>query len=166
MPAGYCQLAVDRPGVLAMCGALIATGANISAEPYLVHVATSLSCGGTAKFGSAALGVVVTPHEGEPISRNVAFGAMERIAWDASVAAEVKSWPGGKLDAGGGRGRATALRNEIRPGIGGLIIDARGRPLEWPADESLRKAALLQWFQSTDSYVLPSPDLDRGDVEG
>ena len=166
MPGGYCQLAVDRPGLLAICGALIAAGSNISAEPYLVHVATALSCGGNARFGSAALGVEVTPHDGEPISRSVSFGAMERITWDAATTATVKSWPGGKLDAGGGRGRATALRNDITPGIGGLIIDARGRPLEWPADDSLRKAALLQWFQSTDSYVLPSQTLDWDGVDG
>ncbi len=165
MPGGYCQLAVDRPGVLAMCGTLIVDGSDVSAEPYLVHVGTSLSCGGTAKFGSDALGVEVTPHDREPIRRSVAFGAMERITWDASIAADVRSWPGGKLDAGGGRGRATALRNEITPGVGGLIIDARGRPLERPADDSLRRAALLQWFQSTDSYVLPSQDLDWDGVE-
>ena len=165
MPPGYCQLAVDRPGVLAMCGALTATGTPTSAEPYLVHVATSLSCEGTAKFGSDALAVEVTPRQGEPISRSVAFGAMERITWDGSVAAEVRSWPGGKLDAGGGKGRATALRSDITPGIGGLIIDARGRPLQWPREGSLRRAALLQWFQSTDSYVLPSQDLNWRGVE-
>ena len=166
MPPGYCQLAVDRPGVLAMCGALTATGTPTSAEPYLVHVATSLSCEGTAKFGSDALAVELTPRQGEPISRSVAFGAMERITWDGSVAAEVRSWPGGKLDAGGGKGRATALRSDITPGIGGLIIDARGRPLQWPREGSLRRAALLQWFQSTDSYVLPSQDLNWRGVEG
>ena len=164
MPPGYCQLAVDRPDVLAMCGALTATGTPTSAEPYLVHVATSLSCEGKGKFGSDALAVEVTPRQGEPISRSVAFGAMERVAWDGSVAAEIKSWPGGKLDIGGGKGRATALRSGITPGIGGLIIDARGRPLQWPKEGSLRRAALLQWFQSTDSYVLPSQDLDGGGV--
>ena len=166
MPPGYCQLAVDRPGVLAMCGALTATGTPTSAEPYLVHVATSLSCEGIAKFGADALAVEVVPRHGEPISRSVAFGAMERITWDGSVVAEVKSWPGGKLDAGGGKGRATALRSGITSGIGGLIIDARGRPLQWPKEGSLRRAALLQWFQSTDSYVLPSQDLDWGGDEG
>ena len=166
MPPGYCQLAVDRPGVLAMCGALTAAGNTTSAEPYLVHVATSLSCEGKAKFGSDALAVEVTPRQGEPISRSVAFGAMERIAWDGSVAAEIRSWPGGKLSVGGGKGRATALRSGITPGIGGLIIDARGRPLQWPKEGSLRRAALLQWFQSTDSYVLPSQDLDWGAFEG
>lgn len=166
MPPGYCQIGVDRPGVLAMCGALTAVETPISAEPYLVHVATSLSCEGIAKFGSDALAVEVTPRQGEPISRSVVFGAMDRITWDDSVAAEVRSWPGGKLDAGGGKGRATALRSDITPGTGGLIIDARGRPLQWPREGSLRRAALLQWFQSTGSYVLPSQELDWGDVEG
>ena len=165
MPSGYCQLAVDRPGVFAMCGALMATGVDVAVEPYLVHVATALSCEGTAKFGSDALSVEVTPQESDPIHRRVAFGAMERITWDVSSPAHIKAWPIGKLDTGGGRGRATALRNEITPGVAGLIIDARGRPLEWPADQSLRRATLLQWFQSTDAYVLPSSDLDQSGIE-
>ncbi len=165
LPTGYCQVAVDKPGVLAMSGALLALGIEIAPEASLVHVATCVACDGIAKIGSPALAVEVKPEEGETVSRSVSFGSMDRITWDSSASAEVRAWPGSKLDVGGGRSRATALRNEIRRGEGGLIIDARGRPIGLPDDATRRRAALLQWFQSTDSYALPSPELEWGGVE-
>jgi hypothetical protein len=42
---------------------------------------------------------------------------------------------------------ASPRDEEIDGGLVGLIIDARGRPLPFPANDNERQARLLQWMQ-------------------
>ena len=97
---------------------------------------------------------------GEIIRRQVNFGSMDQILWNQSSLATVRGWPSGKLDIGGGPGRATTLRTRILPGYGGLIIDVRGRPIVWPTDVTHRRAAVVQWSQSVDSHLVSASVID------
>ncbi|MDP6758841.1 MAG: hypothetical protein QF719_11685 [Chloroflexota bacterium] len=156
-PGGYCQIALDRSGALAAEGALQSVGVELEPGGGLVHVGTVVAAVGEDSPGRAALAVEVRTEDGKPIQRQVNFGAMDRIMWEPGNLGTVRAWPSGKLDVGGGRGRATTLRTRIEPGCGGLIIDARGRPIAWPEEGARRRAAVLQWAQSTESRSVPSP---------
>ena len=163
LPGGYCQVALDRSGTLAAEGALLTVGVELQTGSGLTHVSTVVAGVGVDQPGRPALSVELRTDEGEPIQRQVNFGSMDRIMWGAGKLGTVRAWPSGKLDIGGGHGRATTLRTRIAPGCGGLIIDARGRPIAWPVEGARRRAAVLQWFQSTDSHSVPSPDLESAD---
>jgi hypothetical protein len=163
LPGGYCQIALDRSGTLPAEGALLAAGIELQPGGGLVHLSTVIAGVGLDRPGRPALAVELRADESEPIQRQVNFGSMDRIMWDAASLGTVRGWPSGKLDVGGGHGRATTLRTRIAPGSGGLIIDARGRPIAWPEDVTHRRAAVLQWSQSTDSQSVPSPELELAD---
>ena len=163
LPGGYCQIALDRSGTLAAEGALLAAGIELQPGGGLIHVGTVIAGVGLDRPGRPALAVELRTDEAEPIQRQVNFGSMDRIMWDAASLGTVRGWPSGKIDIGGGHGRATTLRTRIAPGCGGLIIDARGRPIAWPEDVTHRRAAVLQWSQSTDSQSAPSPELEPVD---
>ena len=163
LPGGYCQIALDRSGTLPAEGALLAAGIELQPGGGLVHVSTVIAGVGLDRPGRPALAVELRTDDAEPIQRQVNFGSMDRIMWAAESLGTVRGWPSGKLDIGGGHGRATTLRTRIAPGCGGLIIDARGRPIVWPEDVTHRRAAVLQWAQSTDSQTTPSPELELAD---
>ena len=142
---------------------MLAAGIELQPGGGLVHLSTVIAGVGLDRPGRPALAVELRADESEPIQRQVNFGSMDRIMWDAASLGTVRGWPSGKLDVGGGHGRATTLRTRIAPGSGGLIIDARGRPIAWPEDVTHRRAAVLQWSQSTDSQSVPSPELELAD---
>ena len=52
------------------------------------------------------------------------------------------------MDVGLGAGERARAAEEIDGGLVGLIIDARGRPLDLPGNDKERQARLLQWMQA------------------
>ena len=60
----------------------------------------------------------------------------------------------------------------IHGGRVGLIIDARGRPLELPADDPPRLALLQEWLEASQAYTLeelaalqPPPPLEEAPAD-
>ena len=160
LPGSYCQIALDRSGTLPSEGALLAAGIEFHPGAGLIHVATVLAGTGVDRLGRSAMAVELETDAGEIIRRQVNFGSMDQILWNQSSLATVRGWPSGKLDIGGGPGRATTLRTRILPGYGGLIIDVRGRPIVWPTDVTHRRAAVVQWSQSVDSHLVSASVID------
>jgi hypothetical protein len=46
-----------------------------------------------------------------------------------------------------GAGSGRALETKVSGGVVGVILDARGRPLHLPADNTARKASLCCWMK-------------------
>ena len=51
-----------------------------------------------------------------------------------------------------GQGAGVPVSREVQGGVVGLLLDGRGRPLQLPADEATRVAALTKWFEAVDLY--------------
>jgi hypothetical protein len=58
--------------------------------------------------------------------------------------------PAKSADIGGGAG--VAVTREVQGGVVGLMLDGRGRPLQLPADQQARVAALTKWFDAVGLY--------------
>ena len=58
--------------------------------------------------------------------------------------------PDKNFDVGAGPGKE--LEAVVNGGVAGLLLDARGRPIYLPDEESKRTELLLQWFKSADLY--------------
>ena len=77
---------------------------------------------------------------------------MEVIPWEGGAGSKLEVWPATRLDLGVGRGRGAEPRANLYGGALGLIVDARGRPLELDASKDKRQAKTLEWMQTTGSY--------------
>jgi len=44
------------------------------------------------------------------------------------------------------------MTREVMGGAVGLLLDGRGRPLQFPAEQSVRVAALKKWFNAVGLY--------------
>ena len=156
-PWGVTQLALDAPSALGMTGALIDAGVQVAVESSLTPLGVCVAPRGQAKLGEQAIVVEVHPRDGAAIEREVGAGALDVVQWAPSVPAEVRIWPGPKFDVGLGYGRPARLSAPVHPGVAGLIIDARGRPLTWPDDADKRRAHIQQWYRALNVYPTESP---------
>jgi len=94
-------------------------------------------------LGKTAVKVFIetTGMEGE-----VEFGKIEIFPIPPGQLVEVTVQPAGKLDIGFGPGQGRQKMKIYGGIVGGLVIDARGRPLTLPSDEEERRTLMRKWL--------------------
>lgn len=156
-PGALTQLALDRTTALPLIGHLGAIHGNDSIgaaleRDGLLNLGLCIAPIGEAREGETAIKVEIVYTDRSPVTAEVPFGAIEVVPLPMGERASLKLWPGKDLDIGLGRGAAATPRAEVEGGAVGIIIDARGRPLDLPAAQAKRRAKLLQWLQATRAY--------------
>ena len=123
---------------------------NIFDKDCLVRLGTSIAAKGQAKFGELVMEIDITMPDGEIINEQMMLGDLKLIKLGAYEEAKVLVKPAKLYDIGAGPGEA--LKATVQGGVAGLLLDARGRPLYFPEEDSKRKELLLSWFKATDMY--------------
>jgi hypothetical protein len=80
----------------------------------------------------------------------VKFGEMGRLDLPPEAKGRLTVDPTRRFDCGAGRG--APVSREVTGGVAGVIIDARGRPLELPEDPGARAEQTRQWWSALDVY--------------
>jgi hypothetical protein len=141
-PEGVTELAVDSVFMMPQLGVLAQVMPEAAHEVFrrdcLIPLGTAVAAVGKSRFGTRA--VTVNSPRGEV---EVAFGELALIPLATGEEAEITVRPARGLDVGAGSGKPLTAR--VRGGVVGLIIDARGRPLELP--ETGRAQTLRRWLQ-------------------
>jgi hypothetical protein len=96
-----------------------------------------------------ALGFRVETQQGT-VEGEIPFGSVKAVPLDAQTTAKITLSPAKDLDIGSGHGHR--LETTAEGGVVGLIFDCRGRPIQIPEDQSLRREKLLEWFQALNAY--------------
>jgi hypothetical protein len=91
----------------------------------------------------------LTTSGGEVVEETISYGELWRIPLSADESARIEVRPTRRFDVGNGKGRA--LEAEVTGGENGIIIDARGRPIEVPEE----KEALAAWAESLTRGLAP-----------
>lgn len=150
-PVGVSQIALDVGGIATAMGAV--AGVNPLAATEVVEYDAFLNLGtvvapkGTARRGELALRVKVCYQNGGVLQKEVAYGSLALIPLDVGERATLELHPTRRFDVGLGEpGRGVTA--EAEGGVLGLVIDARGRPLELPADDVSRRNLLQEWLES------------------
>jgi hypothetical protein len=152
-PRGVTSLVLDKTMLISQLGA-VATVAPIAAVQVNENDAVSHRLGtcvvpfGNMKPGEVALRVGLEYTNGKQVNMDVAAGSIEVIPLQPNEQALLTLFPAPTVDVGLGPGERARAAEEIDGGLMGLIIDARGRPLNLPTDETERQARLLQWIQA------------------
>jgi hypothetical protein len=146
-PVGIARLLVDRFQLLAPAIALGQTNptaaAHIVAGDILTDVGTIVAPAGQTKAGKTALQIDLTYPDGSAFRMDVEFGSLEVVPIGPDKQLELDIRPAKGLDLGLGRGKR--VRATVKGGSVGLIIDARGRPLQLPAGDEERRTKLTEW---------------------
>ena len=172
LPVRFCQLAQDQASSLPMLGCLDLLGESVDPSDALVPLATSVAATGSARVNEPALHVAAQRDDGSGVEEVVPFGATLRVAALAGQTVRIGATPAGGLDVGGGPGRAVGLSPFVASGVGGLLVDARGRPPAEGADADERAELVLAWMQGLAAYgaestvVFEAPDVKTAALLG
>jgi hypothetical protein len=153
-PEGVTQLAVDSIFMMPQLGVLAEVHPKAALEVFhkdcLIRLGTCIAPAGAAKEGAPCVSVRLEKPDGTSEEKSLVFGQMAMMALDSGVKAKATIRPGRGFDMGLGKGKE--LIAEINGGVAGVIIDARGRPLNLPAERDERVRKLKEWNKALGVY--------------
>jgi len=148
-PIGVSTLLLDTYGLVPSLGAVAGLKPLATVETLdnggIANLATTIVPVGAARKGEIVLRVHVDYQDGGTLEVEVPYGSLEVLPLPPGQEAVLELRPRGRFDVGlGGPGKGGKRR--VRGGLAGLIVDARGRPLQLPSDPEKRKAQVQQWL--------------------
>lgn len=151
-PEGQTMLAVDSIFMMPQLGILSTVMPEAASQVFkrdcLVKLGDTIIPVGTGKDGQTACTLTI-----DGTAMEIPFGTMKVLPLGVGEKKTVEVNPSRNFDIGEGKGRPRTL--VVEGGVVGLIIDARGRPLQFPEDETLRIRKLAEWMTA---FGLPVPE--------
>ena len=123
---------------------------NIFDKDCLVRLGTVVAPKGAAQTGAEVFKISMEMPDGSTLEESVMGGEIKRIMIPEAVTVKATIQPGRSLDMGLERGQE--VEAEVMGGVGGIILDGRGRPLELPEDAGERVNVLREWFTALKMY--------------
>jgi len=157
LPEGFTELAVDSIFMMPQLGVLSTVHEQAAAEVFdrdcLIRLGTVIAPVGRGKEGQGCVRVKVESPGAPTQEVEVRFGdlALLPLPEDGEAHVKVTADPDRGFDVGAGKGKA--VTREVRGGVVGLLVDARGRqPFELPADPQKRIERLRAWNKTLKLY--------------
>jgi hypothetical protein len=123
---------------------------NIFDKDCLVRIGTSIAASGIGKEGEHVMKVELTMPDGQTLTEGLNFGDIKLIELREGSEAKAVIAPSKNFDVGAGPGKS--LEKTVMGGIAGVMLDARGRPLQLPQDDSARRERLVKWYTALKLY--------------
>jgi uncharacterized protein (TIGR01319 family) len=149
LPEGVTRLAVDSIFMMPQLGVLSTVNDTAATEVFdkdcLIRLGTCIAPVGKGREGRTCVKVTM---DGKTTEVN--YMDMVLIPLDLGEKKEVTISPAKQFNMGEGNGKQ--IKAQVEGGVVGLIIDARGRPLEIPDDDAKRIALLKNWNKALAIY--------------
>ena len=123
---------------------------NIFEKDCLVRLGTNIAPKGKISQGSEVMKVSWTAPDGSEFQETVRGGEIKRIKLPEGVEVDALVEPARGLDVGAEPGKS--LEAKVIGGIGGVILDGRGRPIHLPDEAEARRTLLREWFAVLEMY--------------
>jgi uncharacterized protein (TIGR01319 family) len=153
-PLGVTTLSVDSIFMMPHLGVLSTVNEQAATEVFvrdcMVYLGTCIAPIGQGPNGERCADYEVVLPDGRKEKGTLNFGDLKlyRLARDQQASVTVQ--PAKQVNLGEGAGQP--ITRTVRGGVAGLLLDARGRPLQLPREQTARVAALMRWYQAVDLY--------------
>ena len=135
---------------------------EIFEKDCLVRLGTCIAFSGqlTEKdFGKKIADVTISMPDGSALEKQIEYGTLQRIELGEGKTAEIEGQVTSPFSLATQRGAGRRFNETIEGGVVGILIDARGRPLELPKADDMRREKLNEWLYAVKAY--PSTILKR-----
>ena len=155
-PQGITMIAVDSIFMMPHLGVLSTINEKAATEVFekdcLIYLGPCVSLTNSGKFGSHCLDCVITYSDGKRTEDSLSLGEIRVFELKEGEKAKVEISPANKFDLGEGKGKK--LIKEVVGGVVGLVIDARGRPLNLDGSKGKgpMEKVLSEWNSAFDAY--------------
>jgi MutL protein len=147
-PVGILPILVDQNNLLPLLG--IAASRNHYLPVQVIDsgaftgLGTIISVVAPANYGQQVLRAKLTYSDGTDARADVKFGGLEILPLPSGQSARLSLQPLLRADAGLGPGKSGSIT--VTGGAMGVVIDARGRPLQFPSDPVRRRELIKKWY--------------------
>ncbi len=147
-PVGVTTFVLDDNDLLAALGVVgelnTLAAAQVLETAAFTTLATVISPLGTVRQGAPALKVTMMVENGDKTSLTVKQGGLEVLSLAPGQRAKVRLEPMRGVNVGFGPGRGHDIT--VSGSLLGIVIDARGRPLNLPEDPVRRRELMKKWL--------------------
>ncbi|MCP4251800.1 MAG: methylaspartate mutase [Candidatus Scalindua sp.] len=155
-PQGVTMIAVDSIFMMPHLGVLSTINERAATEVFekdcLIYLGPCISLTNSGKYGVQCLDFVITYSDGKKLEESLLFGEIKVFELGEGEKAEIEVTPARQFDLGEGKGQK--ITKEVTGGVVGLVIDARGRPLNFEAckGKDPMGKVLSEWNRAFDAY--------------
>lgn len=147
-PVGILPILIDQNNLLPLLGVAAVRNNYLPVQVIdsgaFIGLGTVLSVISSANYGEQILRVKMTYSDGTDARVDVKFGGLEVLPLPSGQTARLTLQPLQRADIGMGPGRGGSIT--VTGGALGVVIDARGRPLQFPSDPVRRRELIKKWY--------------------
>lgn len=149
-PTGITTIALDQHNLLAMLGAVADVNKVLPVQAMdagvLSYLATVISPISNVDYGIPIAQAKLIRDDGSEMSSEILMGNLQVLPLSPRQTARLQLRPMHRADVGLGPGRAGEV--EVTGSSIGVVIDARGRALQLPADPGQRRVLAQKWINN------------------
>lgn len=149
-PIGVMPILLDQNNLLPSLGVAATRNSYLPVQVIesgaFIGLGTVVSVNTTAEYGEQVLRAKLAYSDGTEVRSEVKFGGLEILPLPGGQTAQLSLQPLRRADAGLGPGRSGVV--PVTGGAMGVVIDARGRPLQLPADPVRRRELVKKWYHT------------------
>jgi hypothetical protein len=146
-PVGIMPVLLDQNNLLPLLGAAASRNHYLPVQVIesgaFIGLGTAVSVMASANYGDPVLRARLAYSDGTEARAEVKFGGLEVLPLPSGQSARLTLQPLRRSDIGLGPGRGGVV--PVTGGALGVVIDARGRPLQIPADPVRRRELMKRW---------------------
>jgi len=147
-PVGIMPILLDQNNLLPLLGAAASRNHYLPVQVIesgaFIGLGTVVSVIASAGFGEQVLRARLAYSDGTEARAEVKFGGLEILPLPTGQTARLSLQPLRRAEAGLGPGRSGTV--PVTGGAMGVVIDARGRPLQLPTDPVRRRELIKKWY--------------------
>ena len=153
-PEGITRLAVDSIFMMPHLGVLSTVDENAATEVFerdcMIYLGTCVAPRGKGKPGARIAGYSITLPDGAVHDATLALGDLHfyPLGLDETATIRIDAERGWDFGAGAGN----EVEATVHGGIVGVVVDGRGRPMEFSGDRAAQVADANRWSEATDQY--------------
>lgn len=146
-PVGIMPVLLDQNNLLPLLGVAASRNHYLPVQVIesgaFIGLGTIVSVIASANYGDQVLRAKLTYSDGTEARAEVKFGGLEVLPLPTGQTARLSLQPLRRADAGLGPGKSAVV--PVTGGALGIVIDARGRPIQLPTDPVRRRELMKRW---------------------
>jgi hypothetical protein len=147
-PVGIMPVLLDQNNLLPLLGVAASRNQYLPMQVIesgaFIGLGTVVSVIASGNYGDQVLRARLIYEDGTEARAEVKFGGLEILPLPSGRSARLSLQPLRRADAGLGPGRSGVV--PVTGGALGVVIDARGRPLQLPSDPVRRRELIKRWY--------------------
>ena len=160
-PQGFTRLSVDSIFMMPHLGVLSTIDEKAATDVFvrdcMVYLGTCVAPIGHLKDGERLADYEISFPDGKVVKDQLKMGELRLFPLELNQKAAITIQPAKSINLGQGAG--VPMTREVQGGVVGLMLDGRGRPLQFPSDQQARVEALTKWFKAVDLYPVMSAEI-------